>query len=121
MVMGDDDGDDDDNNVSTTTTTKDVPMTRNKIVVSPTAKAVMDPIATVADADGPSAVTVMLLDEDCEEGEEDDYVTDEVMQELWWDDEDKDKDKDKNIGGKVEGEDGNGGVIDDEVDGGGAR
>ena len=43
-------------------------MTGNEIVVTPAAKAVMDAITTKADADGPSAVTVMLLDEDCEEG-----------------------------------------------------
>ena len=42
----------------------------------------MDAITARADADGPSAVTVMLLDEDCEEGEEDNDVTDEVMREL---------------------------------------
>ena len=43
-------------------------MTGNEIVVMPTAEAVMDAITTMADADGPSAVTVMLLDEDCKEG-----------------------------------------------------
>ncbi len=75
--------------------TKDVTTTRNKIVDTP------------------------LLDEDCEEGEGDDGVTDEVMRELWQDDEDEDEDEDD--GGKVEGEDGNGGVIDDEEDGGGAQ
>ena len=72
---------------------------------------------SVRPVDGPSAVTVMLLDEDCEEGEEDNDVTVEVMQELWPDEEDKDKDD----GGKVEGEDGEGGVIDDEEDGGGCN
>ena len=76
----------------------------------------MDAIAAVADADGPSAVTVMLH-EDCEEGEEDNDVTDKVMWELWRDDEDEDEVD----GGEVKGEDGNGGVIDDEEDGGGAR
>jgi len=59
----------------------------------------------------------MLLDEDCEEGEEDNDVTVEVMQELWRDEEDKDKAD----GGEVEGEDGDGGVIDDEEDGGGMQ
>ncbi len=43
-------------------------MTGNEIVVTPTAEVVMDAIAAGADADGPSAFTVMLLDEDCEEG-----------------------------------------------------
>ena len=47
---------------------EDVAMTGNEIVVMPTAEAVMDAITTMADADGPSAVTFMLLDEDCEEG-----------------------------------------------------
>ncbi len=134
MVMGDDNDDDNDDDVGTTTTTKDdndnndigattmtkdVAMTGNKIVVTPAAEAVMDEIAAVADAEGPSAVTVMLLDKDCEEGEGDDDVTDEVMRKLWRADEDEDEDEDD--GGKVEGEDGNSGVIDDEEDGGGAR
>jgi hypothetical protein len=96
---------------------EDVATTGNKIVVTPVAEALMDAIAALADADGPSAVTVMLLDEDCEEGEEDNEVADEVMRELWRDDEDEDEDD----GGKVEGKDGNGGVIDNEEDGGGAR
>ena len=47
---------------------EDVAMTGNKIVVTPAAKAVMDAITTRADADGPSPVTVKLLEKDCEEG-----------------------------------------------------
>ena len=43
-------------------------MTGNEIVVTPAAKAVMDAITTRADADGPSPVTVKLLEKDCEEG-----------------------------------------------------
>ena len=68
MVMGDDDDDNDDDDVGATTTTKDVATTGNEIVVTPAAEAVMDAIAAVTDADGPSAFVVMLLDEDCEEG-----------------------------------------------------
>ena len=96
-------------------------MTGNEIVVTPAAEAVIDEIAAGADADGPSVVTDMILDEDCEEGEEYDEVTNKVMWELRRDDEDKDEDEDEDEdnGGKFEGEDGNGGVIDDEEDGGG--
>lgn len=99
-------------------------MTGNEIVVTPAAKAVMDAITTKADADGPSAVTVMLLDEDCKEGGGDNDVTDEVMRELWRDDEKKDKDNGSEVKGrdsKVEGKDGDGESIDIEEDGGGAR
>jgi hypothetical protein len=87
-------------------------MTGNKIVATPAAEAVMDAIAAGADADGPSVVTDMLLDEDCEEGEEYNDVTNKVMRELRRGNEDD--------GGKFEAEDGDGGVIDDEEDGGGA-
>ena len=86
------------------------------MVVSPVAEAVMDAIAPGADADGPSVVTDMLLDEDCEEGEEYNNVTNEVTRELRRDDEDEVKDD----GSKFEGKDGDGGVIDNEEDGGGA-
>ena len=55
----------------------------------------MDAIAAGADADGPSVVTDMLLDEDCEAGEEYDDVTNEVMRELQRDDEDEDEDEDE--------------------------
>ena len=63
----------DENNDAAATTTEieeaeDVAMTGNEIVVTPTAEVVMDAIAAGADADGPSAFTVMLLDEDCKEG-----------------------------------------------------
>jgi hypothetical protein len=88
------------------------------MVVTPAAEAVMDAIAAGADADGPSVVTDMLLDEDCEEGEEYNNATNEVMQELRR--EDKDEDEDEDDGSKFEGKDGDGVVIDDEEDGGGA-
>ena len=99
-------------------------MNGNEIVIKPVAEAVMDAITARADADGPSAVTVMLLDEDCEEGEEDNDVTDKVMRELWRDDEDEDKDDGgevKGRDGEVEGKDGDGGAINVEEDGGGAQ
>ena len=51
-------------------------------------------------------------------------MTDEVMRELWWDDEKKDKDNGSEVKGRdgeVEGKDGNGESIDIEEDGGGAR
>ena len=51
-------------------------------------------------------------------------MTDEVMRELWRDDEDEDKDDGgevKGRDGEVEGKDGDGGAIDIEEDGGGAR
>jgi len=94
---------------------EDVTTTGNKIFVTPAAEAVMDAITTRVDADDPSAVMVMLLEEDYEEGDEDNDVTDKVMRELWRDDKDKDKDKDDDEDDriKVEGEDGDGGVIDD--------
>ncbi len=76
----------------------------------------MDAIAAGVDADGPSVLMDMLLDEDCEEGEEYDDLTNEVMWELQPNDEDEDEDKDD--GGKFKGKDGDGGVIDDEEDGG---
>jgi hypothetical protein len=69
-------------------------MTGNEIVVTPAAETVMDAIAAGADVDGPSVVTDMLMDKDCEEGEEYDDVTNEVMRELWRDNEDEDEDKD---------------------------
>ena len=99
-------------------------MNGNEIVIKPVAEAVMDAITARADADGPSAVTVMLLDEDCEEGEEDNDVTDKVMRELWRDDEDEDKDDGGEVKGRddeVEGKDGDGGAINAEEDGGGAQ
>ncbi len=74
---------------------EDVTMTGNKI-----------PVTTLM-------VTVMLLDKDCKEGEEDD-ATNKVMRQLWQ--ENKAKDDDHN--GKVEVEDSDGRVIKDEEDGG---
>ena len=94
---------------------EDVARTGNKIAITLVAEAVMYAIAAGEDANGPSAVTVMLLDKDCEEGEVDD-ATDEVMWELRRDAKAKDND-----GGKVEVKDCNGGVIKDDEDGGGAR
>ena len=91
---------------------EDVATIGYEIVITPMAKAVMDRIAAGADADGPSVVRIMLLDKDCEEGGEDNDMTNGVMWELWRDGEDEDD------GGEVKGEDGNGRVIDDEEDGG---